>query len=231
MLRIIVYRINYTIFTELIVTRVEKSEAKLKSVIGTKIEKWKILGRAPLTSSSKYIRVFAECKCGIIKNIQLQSLLQGRSKSCSKCARTKGPDHHSWKGYEDLSSEFYRRYLHHAASINVPFEISIKDAWNQFIKQNKKCNLTGWKLVILGKNKTASLDRIDSKLGYTKDNIQWIHRDINCIKQSFNHEYFLAICVAVAKYSGKKLSKKIFNKDEVQCKIGFGMQLVGNNNI
>lgn len=41
---------------------------------------------------------------------------------------------------------------------------------------------------------TASLDRKNNNKGYTKDNIQWIHRNVNIIKHSCSQEYFVNIC-------------------------------------
>ena len=49
------------------------------------------------------------------------------------------------------------------------------------------------------KLQTASLDRIDSTKGYSKDNIQWVHKDINCMKMDFSQQYFIDLCVKVAK--------------------------------
>jgi hypothetical protein len=41
---------------------------------------------------------------------------------------------------------------------------------------------------------TASLDRIDSKLGYNINNIQWVHKDVNTIKWDLSHDKFIEIC-------------------------------------
>ena len=45
---------------------------------------------------------------------------------------------------------------------------------------------------------TASLDRIDSKLGYELNNIQWVHKDINMMKQAYTNNYFIEHCKLVA---------------------------------
>lgn len=52
--------------------------------------------------------------------------------------------------------------------------------WELFLKQRGKCALTGEDLKLGYKNnQTASLDRIDNSIGYEKNNIQWVHKDIN----------------------------------------------------
>ena len=45
---------------------------------------------------------------------------------------------------------------------------------------------------------TASLDRIDSSKGYTKDNVQWVHKDINYIKRDLSDSEFITLCKKVA---------------------------------
>jgi hypothetical protein len=69
-----------------------------------------------------------------------------------------------------------------------------------FLKQNGKCALSG-RDITLGLN--ASLDRIDSSNGYTKNNVQWLHKDINIIKGSLEEKYFLEICENVYKHNRK----------------------------
>ena len=46
---------------------------------------------------------------------------------------------------------------------------------------------------------TASLDRIDSSLGYTIGNVQWVHKHVNVMKNIYPQNMFLFICCEVAK--------------------------------
>ena len=52
---------------------------------------------------------------------------------------------------------------------------------------------------------TASLDRIDSKKGYTIDNIQWVHKDVNKMKMDLQEEDFFRIVKEIYEY--KQLNK------------------------
>lgn len=73
----------------------------------------------------------------------------------------------------------------------------MEDLWNLFEKQERKCAMTGLGLTLRGYGKppgTASVDRIDSSKGYTKDNIQWVHKDVNKMKMDFTKEYFIEVC-------------------------------------
>lgn len=69
-----------------------------------------------------------------------------------------------------------------------------------FVKQKCLCALSGIK-IFLGIN--ASLDRVDSSKGYIKDNVQWIHKDLNQVKGSLDSMYFLEICKNVSDFSKK----------------------------
>ena len=85
--------------------------------------------------------------------------------------------------------------------------ITIEEAWFILEEQNFKCALTNKKLIlskIWTKNQNASLDRINSKKGYIKDNVQWIHKDINKAKMNFDQDYFIQLCKEVTKYQNHK---------------------------
>jgi hypothetical protein len=44
---------------------------------------------------------------------------------------------------------------------------------------------------------TASLDRINNSLGYSVDNIQWVHKAINRMKGSMENKLFIKFCEEV----------------------------------
>jgi hypothetical protein len=66
--------------------------------------------------------------------------------------------------------------------------------------QNGLCALTCWPIGWSEKGLTAtvSIDRINSSEGYTKGNVQLLHKDVNMAKQQFSQEYFIKICTSVA---------------------------------
>jgi len=93
---------------------------------------------------------------------------------------------------------------------NFDFKISIEDVWEQFLKQNKKCALTNWKIEftnIRNKN-TASIDRIDSTKGYFKDNIQIVHKKINTLKMDFPEKELFQMCRAITNNVKTKNNKE-----------------------
>ena len=88
--------------------------------------------------------------------------------------------HKNWRGCGNISGDFWYRIKKNASVRNINLEISIEDIWNLFIQQKGCCKLTGLPLTLTEKRFTASLDRLNNDIGYTKDNIIWIHKDINC---------------------------------------------------
>jgi hypothetical protein len=107
----------------------------------------------------------------------------------------KGSKTGRWIGHEEITGVFYGQYRHDAKRKGRDFEVSIEELWNQWLAQDGKCIYTGRQLV---HGVDASIDRIDSSLGYTIDNIQWVHRDINRMKSDFNAEYFIQLCGEVS---------------------------------
>ena len=51
----------------------------------------------------------------------------------------------------------------------------------------------------------ASLDRIDSNKDYTIDNIQWIDKDLQRLKNNLSEQRFIELCRRVINYADNKL--------------------------
>lgn len=139
------------------------------------------------------------CDCGNSYIARTESLKSGNTKSCGCRNKRQGKNHPRYKGFNDLSKDYWTKIQRGAKARNIEFNITMKQAWNKYLRQNKKCALTGWDISLERKNQkqTASLDRIDSKKGYTLKNIQWVHKDVNKIKQNYSEEYLIQICEAI----------------------------------
>lgn len=165
-------------------------------------------------------RWVCRCDCGNIKEISSQSFSKTKSCGCKYSYFQKsGRKNVQWKGYEDISLSLWARWKHRAKKANCEFSIKIEDVWDTYIKQNKKCALTGINIDFGNMNIryedrkcTASLDRIDSSRGYSIDNIQLVHKSMNFIKSNFNEKSFYHMCKAVY------LSlKDKYDDEEVDC--------------
>ena len=140
----------------------------------------------------------ALCECGNKTVIKTAEFLRGdkrRKTSCGCENHKKGDKSSHWKGVGGISSTYWSRCIDSAKRRNIDFKISIEDVANKFIEQNSKCALTGQILVL---NKDASLDRIDSKIGYIISNVQWIPKDVNRMKSNFDENYFIEICKMIS---------------------------------
>lgn len=158
------------------------------------------------TENNKYgkRKCVCRCDCGKVSNVINSSLVSGKTKSCG-CLIPEAAKKRLWKGHGEISGSLWSRIKNQAISRNLSIDITIEYAWDLFIKQGKKCNLTGLPLTFnsthASSDGTASLDRIDSKSGYTKDNVQWIHKDVNQMKMDLNEGYFIEMCLKIAKFS------------------------------
>jgi hypothetical protein len=116
-----------------------------------------------------------------------------------------GKDHAQWKGIGDISGRWWYNHVTRertqGARERVPVTITIEYAWGLFLKQDRKCALSGLPLSI-GNNRynDASIDRIDSSKGYEEGNVQWVHKHINFMKRTYSQDYFIRMCRLVAKH-------------------------------
>lgn len=131
------------------------------------------------------------CDCGNEIIVNSRDLNRNRIKSCGCLKKI------AYEGYEDVSGNLFGIYKRGAENRNLAFDISSKDMWDLFVFQKNKCKISGV-LLTLNKPRTASLDRIDSKKGYLKNNIQWVHKTINTMKWNLNHKEFIEWCKIVA---------------------------------
>lgn len=158
----------------------------------------KTSGNLKLTGNkkrNKYTYYEIECNCGTIRYMSHAVLLRNPTYCGNNCDLLK-----KYKPVGDLSSKYWNNLTTRSLKKGIIVEITMEYSWNLFLTQNKKCKLSGIDLVMNKKNviNTASLDRIDSKKGYTEGNVQWVHRDINQMKMEFSDEYFIEMCKKIA---------------------------------
>jgi hypothetical protein len=164
------------------------------NLTGQKIGRWTVI--KPVV---KHIGICWECRCecGTVRVIRGCELRKGR-KACNHCA--------GYTGYGDISGCYWSGVIKGAKYRSIVFDIVIKEAWEVFLKQSGKCALTGEPLCFVRnyskdcKEQTASLDRIDSGIGYVKNNIQWVHKKINSIKLNCSQNEFINWCKKVAEH-------------------------------
>lgn len=163
----------------------------------------------------KHTYVLCECECGNTHVAEKYHLMKGHITKCVACGHSERPrrqTHPKYTGHGEISGDFWLYHVVRSAAgvktsskIKKPKEltITIEYAWDLFLKQERKCALTGMELFFpqtqSDKLWTASIDRIDSSKGYIPGNIQWVHKHINMMKRIYDQDYFIEMCEKVAK--------------------------------
>lgn len=137
----------------------------------------------------------------------------GLQSACIKCQREK-----TQKCTSTLDGFIKKIYngIHHncerrAKKLNI--EITIEDIHELYKKQNGLCAISKLKMTHITYKDTnnkdysnrmnISIDRIDSNLGYTKDNIQLVGAIINKMKTDVPDIDFINMCSIIANYNKK----------------------------
>lgn len=177
---------------------------KIESYINKEIKGLLVIKE--VSSIGKGTRVECKCvSCGQHKEVNLAQVLSRKGNNSCGCRKhALGSKNPRWKGYGEISSVIFSQLKRNARLRKLSFNITIEQIWDLFLKQGRKCALTGLELKF-GVNRfdytSASLDRIDSKKGYTIDNVQWVHRDINYMKQEMNNTEFVKMATMVVNHA------------------------------
>lgn len=153
----------------------------------------------------KKVRKFlCRCDCGNLKLLSPSKF--GVTKCCGCKSWLKRKENINFKGYEDISGYKWYSYKHGAKLRKLPFTITIQYAWRLYLKQNRKCALTGReiKFGLSRKPSSASLDRINNNKGYTPRNVWWVHKDVNKVKMNLTTKQFINLCTEVYKNANRK---------------------------
>ncbi len=168
---------------------------QLIDITGEKIGSWTVLQRGSNDQFGK-VRWLCRCDCGNERLVLSSNLRHNGSNKCKTCAQ--------WQGCGEISSKYWSQLQRHAKARGYQFDIDIQETWSKFLSQARKCALTG-RLIHFARRygldgQTASLDRIDPFQGYTRNNIQWVHKDINQLKGNLNEQEFISLCNLVTSH-------------------------------
>lgn len=165
------------------------------------------------TEETKNSYIIWQCICDCGKEYFVRSVHLTRKvypvKSCG-CQKIRfGPRHHQWTGCGEISgawwaSHILRQLVNGQRRSKHEVTIDIKYGWELFLKQNRKCALSGEDIYfpkVNGEMGTASLDRIDSSKGYIQGNVQWVHKHINLMKNRLTQDRFIEMCKKVVSRS------------------------------
>jgi len=144
-------------------------------------------------------------KCAQYLNLPLKSVKHkawgNKFKGTGMLKKERNP---LWQGYGEISGSVLTNIRKGATARNLSCDISIKQIWELFLAQNRKCALSGKDIYFSSTCKsydgTASLDRINSSKGYIIDNVQWVHKWVNLMKQDMDDQEFIDWCHAISSF-------------------------------
>jgi hypothetical protein len=176
-----------------------------------KVGKWTVIGTDSISEINKngHRRTLwlCKCECGTERYLTTNNLNYSNSCGCSTST-----------GYGELSGTFIEKFRGRLkkARIHIEWNLTPKYLWELLLSQNFKCALSGLPITILTRKQyteyrkndypqgkqipstSASLDRIDSSIGYIEGNVQWVHKFINCMKREYSQKDFIFFCKRVA---------------------------------
>lgn len=163
-------------------------------------------------SRNGHIRWQCDCDCGREHAVLSTHLLSNKITHCG-CVNYRGPSNKLWRGHGEISGHVWdsikKQGQKSKSRAKLDFSITIEYCWDLFLEQNRKCALSGVDIYFPNtttktNSRTASLDRIDFSMGYVEGNVQWVHKDVNLMKNRLSEKYFIAMCDKIAAHSRKE---------------------------
>lgn len=184
---------------------IEPALYKNKDVTGIIFGGYEVLGLVGYTynkNGHKQHRLWSvrciHCNKTFVKQGQHVTESKFGCKDCKgeQMSATKSPH---WKGGKFVPGFFISKIKNknlNRRSKNIEFSLSYEYLDGLWEHQDGKCAYTG-EALNFGRSKingTASLDRIDSSLGYVEGNVQFVHKDVNIMKWDLPEDRFLEVC-------------------------------------
>jgi hypothetical protein len=160
---------------------------------GDSIHSWTVLEQR---KGGKWL---LRCGCGTEKLVDIYSAVKGTSKSCSPCSLKDRlqENNPAWRGARGVPGKRWSRLVNGAKTRGIEVTVDFDYVASLF---TDKCALSG---LAIDKD-TGSVDRIDSSVGYIEGNIQWVHKDVNRMKNNLDQARFVEVCKLVAGLTSDK---------------------------
>lgn len=172
-----------------------------RNLIGYKFGTLEVIKKTEKGGKTKWV---CRCECGSEKDFFECKIISNTIKSCGCKQFKRGSDNHHWNGHGVIPGKYLFNIKNGSKKRGYEFSVTNEYILDLYYNQNCKCALSGVDIAFDGDEITASLDRIDNDKGYIAGNIQWIHKDINRMKNIFDNSYFIDICKKIAEtYNGR----------------------------
>lgn len=179
-----------------------KRRRQYKDITGQIIGKWKVLSFYEYKNETTIWT--CQCECGKISTIWKTCLNQKRVGGCKECGDK------AKINKEEFRVAFFNRIKKEAKTRKIRFSLTKKYLYDLFLKQNRKCALSNVDIWFAKTNRgnsrgetSASLDRIDSSKGYIINNVQWVHKRVNKIKQNLLDDELIDWCRKIATHASR----------------------------
>jgi hypothetical protein len=106
--------------------------------------------------------------------------------------------------FDLIPDRFWKRLVDSARRRGIQHTVTREEAFALYVAQNRTCALSGRPIYFTtlraryNRYTTASLDRIDPNKGYSKENIQWVHKIVNMMKGSLSQSELIEWCSMVS---------------------------------
>lgn len=174
-------------------------------LIGKKFDNYTVLKY----THTKGIKLYfdCECKCGQVKNINHFSLLYRTAVGCRNCIRKLPQESEAFNG-------LYSAYRTRAARRKISFELT-HEQFRELTQMN--CHYTGMPPSFIFKKRHATytyngLDRLNSSIGYTIDNVVPCNGYVNQMKMDIPYNEFIELCALIIKHVSEKNKNISLNK-------------------
>lgn len=167
-----------------------------------------VIGKEEHPSTAKRRKLICLCDCGNTCLVRRDSLVDDAIVSCGcykdeLSRKRRGKNHPKFTGFEEISGEYWGSLVDRAKRRSHQLDITAEEAWQIYLVQDKKCALSGLPICFSSRydpdtEMTASIDRIDSNKGYTKDNVQWLHKLVNRMKMNLDEDVFIQFCRTIS---------------------------------
>lgn len=147
-------------------------------------------------------KITVQCSCGselhIIKRWDLLRPDKKIITGCNNCSSRRRP-----QKVGKITKAFFGNIKKSAKYRNLEFNLTMEYLSEIYESQQEKCILSGLSISFGSnsrdnENKTASVDRIDSKRGYIIGNVQFVHKKVNFMKSDLDQNEFIEICKMIS---------------------------------
>lgn len=210
----------------------ESTKYNFKDLTNQKFGQLTVLRRLPEYTKTRGALWECQCDCGNKTKLSSNALTSGNNITCGKKTNHFGTKFDTCNlRFGEIPAAHLSAIKQNATKRNLLFDVTGEYLWDLFLKQDRRCALSGIELVFtphrnahkFRSDTTASLDRIDSSQGYIIDNVRWVHKDINKMINNYGDIKFIDYCVRCVNTFYSKLNRPSW--DEYFLSMAFNVSL------